>query len=96
LQTETLDRRSARGSNDGRRIDVPLEILRRKLTDYRRVSVKLNLTGSLQAGEVSAVANIAGTRIVAGVFMPGKNRDSSHDQQGADRKQRYVLPDYRH
>jgi hypothetical protein len=78
LQTETLNRRSARGTNDGRRIDIPLEILGRKLADYRSMSVKLNLTGSLEAGKVSTVADVARARIVAGVLMSGKNRDSGH------------------
>jgi hypothetical protein len=78
LQTETLNRRGARGTNDGRRIDIPLEILRRELADYRSVSVKLNLAGSLKAGKVSAVANITRARVVAGVLVSGKNRDSGH------------------
>jgi hypothetical protein len=73
-----LSRRGARGTNDGRRIDIPLEILGRKLTDYRSVSVKLNLTGSLKARQVSAVANITRTRVVAGVLVSGKNRNSGH------------------
>jgi hypothetical protein len=73
LQTERLNRRSARGTNDGRRIEVPLKISRGKRRDHRSVSVKLNLTGSLKTGKVSAVANIARPCVVASVFVSGKN-----------------------
>jgi len=60
------------------------------------VSVKLNLPGRLKAGKVSAMANIAGARVGAGVLVSGKHRDSGHHQQGADREQRYVLAECRH
>jgi hypothetical protein len=66
-----LNRRSARRTNDGRRIDIPLEILGCELADYRSVSVKLNLTGSLKARKVSAMANVARTRVVASVLVSG-------------------------
>ncbi len=66
---------------------IPLEIFRRKRGDHGSVSAKLNLIGSLKAGEVPAVTNIAGPRVVAGMFVSGKNRDSGHHQQGANREQ---------
>ncbi len=82
--------------NDRRRIEAPLEIVRSKQADHRSVSVKLNLTGSLKAGKVSTVANIARPCVIVGMLMSWKNRNSGYHQQGADRQERYVLALYRH
>jgi len=67
-----------------------------KLADYRSMSVKLDLAGSLEAGKVSTMADVARARIVAGVLVSGKNRDRGHHQQGTDCEERYILPKDRH
>jgi hypothetical protein len=50
------------------------------------MSAKLNLTGRLKAGKVSAVADIAGSRVVAGMLVAGKYLDSGNHQEGANRE----------
>jgi hypothetical protein len=44
------------------------------------MSAKLNLTGSLKARKVAAMANIAGSRVVAGMLVSGQYRDSGYHQ----------------
>jgi hypothetical protein len=82
--SRVLNGRSARRANDGGGVDVTLEILGRMMPHNGHVRVKLDLAGRLQAGEMAAMAYIAG----AGSVVPvcGQYRDGSDHEHGANRE----------
>ena len=70
------------------------DVFRRLLPNHGHLRAKLDSAGRLQARQVSAVTNIAGT--VAFVAVSRQCRDSGHKNQAPQRQECRELPVDRH